>query len=240
MVIAAMIIGVALLIAFPFIENHAENPMFRIDLFKIKMFTYANSAGFLNAMGRGGMMFMLIILLQSIWLPLHGYSYESTPLWAGIYMLPLTIGVVIMGPISGMLSDKYGPRWIATIGMVIATIAFLAFTTLPYNFNYLEFGLILFIMGVGTGMFGSPNMASIMNSVAPEDRGVASGMMNTLMMTAFTASMAIFFTIVIVGIHPRISRYYEFFIGKCWRCTVSSYIKQHPTDWGIVLRPPRL
>ena len=199
-VIASMVTGFALLIAFPFVENRVENPMFRMDLFKIKMFTYANFAGFLNALGRGGMMFMLIILLQGIWLPLHGYSYESTPFWAGVYMLPLTVGVVIMGPISGMLSDKYGPRWIATAGMVIAATAFLILAALPYDFGYLEFGAAIFLMGIGNGMFSSPNTASIMNSVSPQDRGVASGMITTVIMTAFTASMAMFFTIVIFGI----------------------------------------
>ena len=202
-VMAAMAIGLVLLAAFPFIENRVKNPMFRMDLFKIKSFTYANVAGFLNALGRGGMMFMLIILLQGIWLPLHGYSYESTPFWAGVYMLPLTFGFILMGPLSGMLSDKYGPRWIATIGMVIATAAFIILASLPYDFNYIELGLTLFLMGVGGGMFGSPNSASIMNSVAPQDRGVASGMMTTVMMTAFTVSMAMFFTIVIVGITQR-------------------------------------
>ena len=199
-VMTALAIGVVLLAAFPFIENRVECPMFRLDLFKIKMFSYANSAGFLNSLGRGGMMFMLIMLLQGIWLPLHGYSYESTPFWAGIYMLPLTIGVIIMGPISGWLSDKYGPRWIATGGMVINTVSFLVLASLPYDFNYTEFGIALFMMGIGSGMFSSPNSASIMNSVPPQERGVASGMMMTLMNTAFTASMAMFFTIVIVGI----------------------------------------
>jgi MFS family permease len=149
------------------------------------------------------MMFMLILLLQGIWLPLHGYSYASTPFWAGVYMLPLTAGILIMGPISGILSDSYGPRWIATGGMVVVTISFLILAALPFNFSYLEFGLALFLMGVGGGMFGSPNSASIMNSVPSEDRGVASGMMYTIMNTAFTASMAIFFTIVIVGITQR-------------------------------------
>ena len=149
------------------------------------------------------MMFMLILLLQGIWLPLHGYSYQSTPFWAGIYMIPLTVGIIIMGPISGVLSDRYGPRWIATIGMVISAIAFLFLAALPYNFNYLEFALVLFMMGIGGGMFGSPNSSSIMNSVPPQDRGVASGMMFTIMNTSFTASMAIFFTIVIVGITQR-------------------------------------
>ncbi len=202
-VIASMIGGFILLALFPVVESKAENPMFRLDLFRIKMFTYANLAGFLSSLSRGGMMFMLILLLQGIWLPLHGYSYESTPFWAGVYMLPLTIGVIIMGPISGMLSDKYGPRWIATIGMIMNTIGFLVLASLPYNFNYLELGLTLFFMGLGGGMFGSPNSASIMNSVPPQERGVASGMLTTIMNTAFTGSMAIFFTIVIVGITQR-------------------------------------
>ena len=202
-VISSLLIGLISLILFPFVENRVESPMFRLDLFKNKSFAYANVAGLLGALGRGGMMFMLILLLQGIWLPLHGYSYASTPFWAGVYMLPLTAGIFIMGPISGILSDSYGPRWIATGGMVIVTISFLILAALPFNFSYLEFGLALFLMGVGGGMFGSPNSASIMNSVPSEDRGVASGMMYTIMNTAFTASMAIFFTIVIVGITQR-------------------------------------
>ncbi len=202
-VMVSMVVGFLLLVLFPVVESKVKNPMFRLDLFKIKMFTYANIAGFLSALSRGGMMFMLILLLQGIWLPLHGYSYESTPFWAGVYMLPLTLGVIIMGPISGILSDKYGPRWIATIGMVMNTIGFIILASLPYNFNYWELGLTLFFMGLGSGMFGSPNSASIMNSVPPQERGVASGMLTTIMNTAFTASMAIFFTIVIVGITQR-------------------------------------
>jgi MFS family permease len=199
-VIASMVIGVVLLLLFLFIESRVESPMFRLDLFKIRMFSYANVASLLSALSRGGMMFMLILLLQGVWLPLHGYSYESTPFWAGVYMLPLTAGIAIMGPISGSLSDKYGPRWIATIGMVISAISFLILAVLPYNFSYWELGLTIFMMGIGGGMFGSPNTASIMNSVPPHERGVASGMMYTIVNTAFTASMAIFFTIVIVGI----------------------------------------
>jgi MFS family permease len=202
-VIISIIVGLTLLILFPFIENRVESPMFRLDLFKIRMFTYANLAGLLSSLSRGGLMFMLILLLQGIWLPLHGYSYQSTPFWAGIYMIPLTIGIIIMGPISGVLSDRYGPRWIATIGMIISTISFLLLVVLPYNFDYIEFALVLFMMGVGGGMFGSPNSSSIMNSVPPQDRGVASGMMFTIMNTSFTVSMAIFFTIVIVGITQR-------------------------------------
>jgi EmrB/QacA subfamily drug resistance transporter len=199
-VVAALAIGVLLLIAFPVIESRVESPMFRLELFKIRAFSYANIANFVSAMARGGVMFMLILLLQGIWLPLHGYSYESTPLWAGIYMLPLTVGFIVMAPISGILSDKYGPRWIATIGMLLVALSFILLAQLPFDFEFWQFALALFVMGIGNGMFASPNSASIMSSVPPEERGVASGMMSTMMNTAFTASMALFFTIVIVGI----------------------------------------
>ena len=202
-VIAAMIIGLFSLILFPFIENRVESPMFRLDLFRIRSFAFANIAGLLGSLGRGGLMFMLILLLQGIWLPLHGYSYASTPFWAGIYMLPLTAGIVIMGPLSGVLSDIYGPRWISTGGMIIVTTSFIMFAALPIIFNFGEFAFAEFLMGIGSGMFSTPNTASIMNSVPSEDRGVASGMISTLRNTAGTASMAIFFTIVIVGITQR-------------------------------------
>jgi MFS family permease len=195
-----MILGLISLVLFPIIENRVESPMFNLDLFKIKSFTYGVLATLLSALARGGAMILIIILLQGIWLPLHGYSYSSTPFWAGIYLVPLTIGIIIMGPISGILSDKYGPRWIATGGMAIVTLTFLLLVALPYNFSYLELGLILFMMGIGNGMFGSPNNAAIMNSVSAQDRGVASGMMYTMFNTAVPASIAIFFTIVVIGL----------------------------------------
>lgn len=202
-VIFAMVFGIVLLPIFLYIETKVEVPMFNLNLFKIKMFSFANLAGLSNSLARGGMMFMLIILLQGIWLPLNGYSYESTPFWAGVFMLPLTLGMAIMGPISGHMSDKYGPRWISTTGMIINTMAFLILASLPYNFDYWVFAIALFAMGIGSGMFGSPNTASIMNSVPAQDRGVASGMQYTIMNTAFTISMGIFFTIVIVGISQQ-------------------------------------
>jgi len=203
-VITSLVIGLISLIIFPFIESRVEAPMFRLDLFKRRSFVLANMAGLLGSLAQAGMMFMIIILLQGIWLPLHGYSYSSTPFWAGIYMLPLTIGIIIMGPTAGILSDKYGPRGIATLGMIVATLAFIILAMLPYNFNYIELGAALLIMGAGMGMFGSPNAASIMNSVPAQDRGIASGMMYTINNTAFTASMAIFFTIVIVELTQKL------------------------------------
>jgi MFS family permease len=202
-VIASILLGFISMILFGFVESRVESPMFRLDLFKNKSFAYANLAGLLGALGRGGVMFMIILLLQGIYLPLHGYSYSSTPFWGGIYMLPLTAGIIIFGPLSGVLSDRYGPRWIATGGMIVTAFAFLFLAALPYDFTYLVFGLAMFVMGMGFGMFGAPNSASIMNSVPSEDRGIASGMMYTINNTAQTASMAIFFTIIIVGITQR-------------------------------------
>ena len=200
LVIAGMVIGAALLILFPIIESKVKHPMFRLGLFRVKAFAYANAAGFLSAIARGGLMFVLIMLLQGIWLPLHGYSYESTPFWAGVYMLPLTAGFIIMGPTSGWLSDKYGARWISTTGMVMVASAFAILALMPYNFQYWQFALALLLMGMGNGMFASPNTASIMNSVPPEERGVAGGMRSTLQNTAQTASMAMFFTVIIVSL----------------------------------------
>jgi len=199
-VVAALVVGAILLAAFPFIESRVEDPMFRLGLFKIRVFTLANAAGMLGAIARGGVMFLLIMLLQGIWLPLHGYSYESTPFWGGVFMLPLTAGFVIMGPLSGYLSDRYGSRWFATGGMVLIAASFLLLSALPYDFEYPVFAFALLLMGLGNGMFGAPNIAAIMNSVPPEDRGVASGMRSMLQNSGMVVSMALFFTIVIVGL----------------------------------------
>jgi len=203
-VIASIVIGAGLLVAFPFIEQHVAEPLFRLELFKIRAFSVGNIASFLNFMARGGVMIMLVILLQGIWLPLHGYSYESTPFWAGIFIIPLTIGLVIAGPISGWLSDKHGARILATLGMFITGLTFIAFAFLQVNFAYLSFGVILFIQGIGTGLFSSPNMASIMNSVPPEHRGVASGMRATLQNSALIIGQALFFTIMIISLNSSL------------------------------------
>lgn len=201
-VILAFAIGGALLVAFPFIEKHVKNPMFRLSLFKIRPFSFGNFSNLLAAMARGGVMIMLIILLQGIYLPLHGYSYSSTPFWAGIYMIPMTAGFMITSPISGKLSDKYGARGLATLGMIIVGISFVFLALIPLNINdyYYEFAAAIGIMGVGNGLFSSPNAAAIMNSVPRETRGVSSGMRATLMNTGMTVSIGMFFTIVIVGL----------------------------------------
>jgi EmrB/QacA subfamily drug resistance transporter len=200
LVIGAILLGIVLLAAFVWIELHVDDPMFRLDLFKIRMFAAGNIAGFLSALGRGGLQFMLIIWLQGIWLPLHGYSFEETPLWAGIYMTPLLIGFILMGPISGYLSDRFGARLFSTTGMLVQALGFLGLTVLPVNFNYPLFAVLLFILGCGSGLFASPNTSSIMSSVPPETRGVSSGMRATFQNSATLVSIGLFFSIVTVGL----------------------------------------
>ena len=199
-VIAGLAVGVFLLILFPFVEMKVKQPMFRMSLFRIRAFAAGNLSSLLSAVGRGGVMLMLIILLQGIWLPLHGYQYAVTPFWAGIYMIPMTAGFLVMGPLSGWMSDKYGARILSTIGMVIVAVAFFVLSTLGPDFNYWIFGITLFLMGAGNGMFSAPNTAAIMNSVPADSRGAASGMMTTLTNAGMTASLGLFFTIVLLSL----------------------------------------
>ena len=193
-------VGVALLIAFAVIETRVAEPMFRLPLFRIRAFTAGVLASFLAAVGRGGLMFMLIIWLQGIWLPLHGYDFARTPLWAGIAMLPLTTGFLISGPLSGILSDRYGARPFATGGMIGSAASFVALELLPVNFSYWIFGLILLVLGLTMGAFGSPNRAGVMNSLPPQHRGAGSGMNSTFQNSAQVLSIGIFFTLMIVGL----------------------------------------
>ncbi len=197
MVILMFIFGVIFLALFVYIERKVKFPLFNLNLFKVRAFAYGNIAGFLSSLGRGAVMFLVVIWLQGIYLPLHGFSYEQTPLWAGIYMIPMMVGFVALGPIGGMLTDKYGARLFATLGMIIIAISLYLLTLLPYNFNVWEFELILFMNGVGSGLFASPNTTAIMNSLPPESRGVGSGMRTTLNNIGSTISMALFFSIAI-------------------------------------------
>ncbi|HEY7279970.1 MAG TPA: MFS transporter [Actinomycetota bacterium] len=199
-VIAELLAGVGLMVAFCVIETRVRAPMFRLPLFRIRAFTAGVLASFLAAIGRGGLMFMLIIWLQGIWLPLHGYSFTDTPLWAGIYMLPLTIGFLIAGPMSGILSDRYGARPFATGGMIGAAVCFALLEVLPTDFPYWAFALLLLTMGLSVGGFSSPNRAGIMNALPAADRGAGSGMNTTFQNSAQVLSIGIFFTLMIVGL----------------------------------------
>ncbi len=193
-------VGIALLVAFLMIERRVADPMFRLPLFRIRAFTFGTLSTFLSAVARGGLMFILIIWLQGIWLPQHGYDFQNTPLWAGIYMLPLTMGMLLAGPTSGYLSDRFGARPFASGGMVGAALSFGLLMLLPINFSYPVFALILALNGISMGMFASPNRAGVMNSLPRGDRGAGGGMNQTFQNSAQVVSIGIFFTLMIVGL----------------------------------------
>ena len=199
-VLAGLIGGAALLAVFAVIELRIEEPMFRLGLFRNRAFTAGSLASLLASLGRGGLMFMLIVWLQGIWLPLHGYSFAETPLWAGIYMLPLTVGFLVAGPASGWLSDHFGARPFATGGMLVAALSFLLLERLPVDFDYRWFALLLLLSGLGMGLFASPNQTGIMNSLPPQRRGVGAGMSTTFQNSAMVLSIGIFFSLMIAGL----------------------------------------
>lgn len=196
-VLISLIGGVALLIAFVIIENFVEEPMFHLGLFKIRAFSIGNFTSLMGAIARGGLSFMLIIWLQGIWLPMHGVSFANTPLQAGIDTIPQMAGFLVFGPVSGRLSDRFGARWFATLGMLVSAIGFFLLNTLPADFHYWTFATFIFIVGAGMGLFASPNSSAIMSSVPARYRGSASGMRATFMNAGQMLSMGIFFSMVI-------------------------------------------
>jgi MFS family permease len=200
LVLGGLAAGVLLLVAFCVIETKTAEPMFRMKLFKIRAFAAGNAASLLGSIARGGLQFMLVIWLAGIWLPLHGYPFNITPLWAGIYMLPLTAGFLLAGPVSGYLSDRFGPRLFATAGLLVAACAFVGLMLLPVDFPYWAFALIIAFNGIGSGLFASPNTSAIMSSVPARDRGVASGMRSTFQNSGMSLSIGIFFSLMIIGL----------------------------------------
>ena len=193
-------LGIAMLAVFVWYEPRVKHPLFNMELFKIREFAMGNFAGFLYALARGGLQFMLIIWLQGIWLPLHGYAFEDTPLWSAIYMVPLTLAFLVAGPVSGYLSDKHGSRPFAVAGMVLLAVGFFGLMLLPADFAYWQFALILTVMGLGTGMFAAPNTSEIMGSVPAHQRGVASGMRATFQNAATALSISLIFTFFTIGL----------------------------------------
>ena len=199
-VLTGLIGGTALLGVFCWVETRVDNPMFHLSLFKIRAFSAGNAAQWLNAIARGGLQFMLIIWLQGIWLPLHGYDFEQTPLWAGIYLLPLTVGFLVAGPVSGWLSDRFGARLFASGGMLVVAASFGGLLLLPTDFSYGWFAALLAVSGLGSGLFAAPNVAAIMNSVPAEQRGAANGMRSTFQNSGMVLSIGLFFSLMVVGL----------------------------------------
>ena len=199
-VIAELSSGVALLAAFVLIERRVRSPMFHLELFRVRAFSFGSIAALLSALARGGLMFMLILWLQGIWLPEHGFSFANTPLYAGIYMLPLSLGFLLAGPFSGRLADRFGARPFTTGGMVLCAISFFLLISLPVSFPYWAFALVIFLNGTAMGLFAAPNQTGIMNSLPPDQRGAGAGMAATFMNSAMVLSIGIFFSLVIVGL----------------------------------------
>jgi MFS family permease len=206
LVLTGLIGGAAVLVAFGILETKIAEPRFRMGLFKIRAFAAGNAAGLLGSIARGGLQFMLVIWLAGIWLPLHGYDYTVTPLWAGIYMLPLTGGFLIAGPISGYLSDRFGSRIFATAGLLLAACAFTGLMLLPINFPYPAFAGLIFCNGIGSGLFASPNTSSIMSAVPARYRGAASGMRSVFQNSGMSLSIGIFFSLMIAGLAATLPR----------------------------------
>jgi MFS family permease len=200
MVLSCLIGGIAVLVAFVVIEMKVDNPLFRLSLFRIRSFTWGNIANLTASLGRGGLQFILIIWLQGIWLPQHGYTFEQTPLWAGIYMLPMTVGFLLAAPTSGILADRIGSRLLASSGLAITALTFLLLIILPVNFEYWAFAGILLLNGIGMGMFSSPNRAEVMNSLPADSRGSGAGMMTTFQNAAMVLSIGFFFSLIISGL----------------------------------------
>jgi MFS family permease len=204
LVYGGVILGVAILVGFCVIETRVAAPMFHLGLYKIRAFAAGNLANLFQAVARGGLTFMLIIWLQGIWLPLHGYNFIVTPLWAAIYMVPLTVGFLIAGPISGSLSDRFGARAFATGGLLLVALGFLGLLLIPTVFNYWVFAVILFITGIGSGLFSAPNTTAVMNAVPADQRGQAAGMRSTLQNSGMALSIGIFFSLMIIGLSEKL------------------------------------
>jgi MFS family permease len=192
--------GVALLLVFFLIERRIKDPMFDLGLFRIREFAAGNIAGLAGAVARGGLQFMLIIWLQGIWLPLHGYDYADTPLWAGIYLLPMTASFLVSGPIAGLIADRHGSRGLATLGMLISAASFVGLMLLPVDFPYWAFASLIVLNGFGVGIFGAPNSSSVMGSVPARHRGAASGMRSTFQNSGTALSIGVFFSLMITGL----------------------------------------
>jgi MFS family permease len=203
-VLSCLIGGFAVLVAFVVIENNVTNPLFKLRLFRISSFSWGNLANLTASLGRGGLQFILIIWLQGIWLPQHGYSFEQTPLWAGIYMLPMTVGFLVSAPTSGILADRIGSRLLAASGLTITAVTFGLMIALPVNFNYFGFAVILLVNGIGMGMFSSPNRAEVMNSLPADSRGSGSGMMTTFQNAGMVLSIGFFFSLIIAGLSANL------------------------------------
>jgi MFS family permease len=203
-VLGSVIGGVLILGIFVLVERRVAEPMLDFALLRNRTFASGNLASLLSSIGRGGLLFALIIWLQGIWLPLRGYSFERTPLWSAIFMLPLTAGFLIAGPLAGIWSDRLGPRPFTIGGQLTGTIAFVLLAVLPVNFQYWAFALLLLAFGLGMGAFSSSNAAEVMGAVDPAQRGSAAGIRATALNCGQTLAISLFFSLLTAGLAARL------------------------------------
>ena len=233
LVILALAAGAIVLVVFVAWEMKADHPMFNLKLFRTRGFSIGSFTGFISAMGMMGLLYMLTLLFQGVWLPLHGVPFSITPLWAGIYMLPMTVSMGLFGILAGRISDRYGQRMLTVIGLLISALSLLGLTLLSYNFSYIKMGILITIFGAGYGLFNSPNISAVMNSVPASDRGSASGMLNNMRNTGYVASMGVFFSILIAGLATSLPLHITSALNSVGATSLVSYLSNMPPTEAI-------
>ncbi|WP_066797234.1 MFS transporter [Caldivirga sp. MU80] len=181
------------------VEMRTGEPILKINLFRIRPFTFGVLSALFLFLAQGANVFVLSLLLQAIYLPMHGVPYSETPLLAGIYLIPSSVANAVFAPVGGRLINRFGARVVSTIGAVLLGVSFELLTLLSLNFNYTLFAADLFLMGTGSGLFQSPNLVSIMSSVPQEDRSAASGLRASMQNIGLLMSFAVFLTLILVG-----------------------------------------
>lgn len=232
-VIAALVSGSAILAAFVLWETRTDHPMFNLRLFRSRGFSIGSFSGFISAMGMMGLLYMLTLLFQGVWLPLRGVPFSLTPLWAGIYMLPMTVSMGVFGIISGKVSDRYGQRWLTVAGLLISALSLLGLASLSYDFSYIQMGVLITLFGAGYGLFNTPNISAAMSSVPPSDRGSASGMLNNMRNTGYVASMGVFFSILIAGLATSLPSHITIALDSVGAPSMIPYLSGMPPTVAI-------
>jgi MFS family permease len=182
-------VGVLSLVLFGLIEPRIKEPIVQLRLFRDRLFALANLSGLLNGVARGAVLFLLIFFLQG--------PYGQNPLAAGLLLIPFGAAFMVVGPLSGRLSDRVGSRVLAPLGLGISSLALLGLSTIGPSTPYWMLAVFMVLMGGGSGLFVSPNTNAIMSSVTPQTRGAAAGILAMLNNTGSMLSIAIVFPLAL-------------------------------------------
>jgi MFS family permease len=186
--IAGLAVGVVLLPIFVLIERHHRAPMLDLTIFRNRMFAAATAAAFINGLSRFALMFLFVFYFQGV--------KGDDPIKAGIELAPMAVGMLVSSPLAGVWADRRGSRMLAALGMVVSALALVGMTTLGPNTAYFWSAVWLFVVGVGSGMFNSPNTAAMMGTVPVYRRGIAAGARTMLQNTGAVISIAFVLAIV--------------------------------------------